>query len=127
MKLLLKLLLKIFRNGLGAVIAFLSWIIPPSKIQRSFAEQKKVDLQTQQLELYQFFGCPFCIKTRRAGRRLNLKIIIRNAQTAGKYRDELTKAVGKIQVPCLKITDGNEVKWLLESGEIIAYLEKRFA
>ncbi|KAA0445363.1 MAG: glutaredoxin [Candidatus Thioglobus sp.] len=123
----MKLLLKAFRNGLGAIIAFVSWIIPVNKIKRSAKEQKKVDAQTVNIEMYQFFGCPFCIKARRAIRRLDLKIITQDAQNRqGAARAELIKANGKPQVPCLKIIENGKVEWMLETAEIIAYLEKRF-
>lgn len=127
MKLLLKALLKGFRNGLGAIIAFVSWLIPVNKLKRSSEQQKLVDAQTANIELYQFFGCPFCIKLRRTIRRLNLKIIVRDAQDRkGVFRAELLRETGKIQVPCLKITDNGKAQWMLETAEIIAYLEKRF-
>ena len=122
----MRIFLKIFRNGLGAIIAFFSWAIPVNKIKRSSEEQQKVDQQTANIELYQFFGCPFCIKTRRAIRRLNLNISTRNAQIQGPYRDEMLKEAGKVQVPCLKITENGKVQWTFESGDIITYLEKRF-
>ncbi|MDC9715333.1 MAG: glutaredoxin domain-containing protein [Gammaproteobacteria bacterium] len=123
----MKLLLKAFRNGLGAIIALISWLIPVSKVKRSIEQQQKVDEQTANIELYQFFGCPFCIKTRRAIRRLNLKIITRDAQNRkGVFRAELLKETGKVQVPCLKITTDDKVEWMLETSEIITYLEKRF-
>lgn len=124
----MKLLLKGFRNGLGAIIAFISWLIPVNKIKRSVERQQEVDKKTINIELYQFFGCPFCIKTRRTIRRLNLKIVTRNAQNKkGIFRAELLKETGKIQVPCLKITNGDKIEWMFETSEIIAYLEKKFA
>ena len=122
----MKLLLKIFRNGLGAIIAFVSWIIPANKVIRSEAQQQAVDRQTKELELYQFFACPFCIKSRRLIRKLNLKIVVRNAQTAGLYRDELLKEGNKVQVPCLKISQDSKITWLYESSAIEAYLKERF-
>ncbi|CAB5501131.1 Glutaredoxin [uncultured Gammaproteobacteria bacterium] len=123
----MKLLLKGFRNGLGAIIAFISWLIPVSKVKRGESEQQEVDEQTANIELYQFFGCPFCIKSRRVIRRLNLNIVTRDAQNRqGVYRAELLKETGKTQVPCLKITKGDKVEWMLETSQIIAYLEKRF-
>ncbi len=122
----MKLLLKIFRNGLGAIIAFVSWIIPANKVIRSEAQQQAVDQQTKELELYQFFACPFCIKSRRLIRKLNLKIVVRNAQTAGLYRDELLKEGNKVQVPCLKISQDSKTTWLYESSAIEAYLKERF-
>ncbi|CAC9529967.1 Glutaredoxin [uncultured Gammaproteobacteria bacterium] len=123
----MKLLLKGFRNGLGAIIAFISWLIPVIKVKRGESEQQEVDEQTANIELYQFFGCPFCIKSRRVIRRLNLNIVTRDAQNRqGVYRAELLKETGKTQVPCLKITKGDKVEWMLETSQIIAYLEKRF-
>lgn len=123
----MKLLLRGFRNGLGAIIALISWLIPVRKIKSSKAGQKEVNKKTANIELYQFFGCPFCIKTRRAIRRLNLKIVTRDAQSRqGIYRAELLRETGKIQVPCLKITNGNKVEWMFETSQIIAYLEKRY-
>ncbi len=122
----MKLLLNFFRNGLGAIIAFFSWIILIGKVKRDSDAQQKVDAQTQDIELYQFFGCPFCIRTRRTIRKLNLKIVTRNARTPGVYRDELLLEAGKIQVPCLKITENEKVTWLFESRDIVSYLEKRF-
>ncbi len=123
----MKLLLKAFRNGLGAIIAFVSWIIPVNKVKRTAEQQKEVDAQTENIELYQFFGCPFCIKTRRAIRRLNLNIIARDAQNRqGVFRAELLKETGKTQVPCLKITENGKVEWMSETVKIIEYLEKRF-
>ena len=124
----MKLLLKAFRNGLGAIIALISWLIPVSKVKRDTQAQQKVDQQTANIELYQFFACPFCIKTRRAIRRLNLKIATRNAQPQDSaYRQEMLDEAGKVQVPCLKITENGKVRWLFESGDIIAYLEERFS
>ncbi len=123
----MKLLLKAFRNGLGAIIAFVSWIIPVNKVKRTVEQQKEVDAQTENIELYQFFGCPFCIKTRRAIRHLNLNIIARDAQNRqGVFRAELLKETGKTQVPCLKITENGKVEWMSETVKIIEYLEKRF-
>ncbi len=123
----MKLLLKAFRNGLGAIIAFVSWIIPVNKVKRTVEQQKEVDAQTENIELYQFFGCPFCIKTRRVIRHLNLNIIARDAQNRqGVFRAELLKETGKTQVPCLKITENGKVEWMSETVKIIEYLEKRF-
>lgn len=122
----MKIILNIFRNALGGLIAFIIFLIPVKKIKRSVGQQQKVDNECRNLELYQFFACPFCIKTRRAIRRLNLKIVTRSAQGKNIYREELLKEVGKVQVPCLKINENDKSIWILESSEIISYLEKRF-
>jgi len=44
----------------------------------------------------------------------------------GSYRTELESSGGKIQVPCLQISQDGEVSWLYESNDIIGYLDKHF-
>ena len=122
----MRLVLKALREGLGRLIILIDWIFSPSRLKRSHDAQKKVNSNTQALKLYQFYACPFCIKTRRAMKRLNLKIETRNAQ-AGEFREELLLMGGKIKVPCLKIEGEDETSWVYESDAIIAYLETRFA
>lgn len=120
------MILKLLRNGVGGIMAGVSYAIPVKKVQRSLEEQQKVDEQTKNLELYQFFACPFCIKTRRAIRGLNLKIQTREVSEGNPYREELLKEGGKIQAPCLKIIDGNNIQWMYESSDIINYLTKKY-
>ncbi|WP_018870434.1 MULTISPECIES: glutathione S-transferase N-terminal domain-containing protein [unclassified Thioalkalivibrio] len=99
----------------------------PRGIQRDPEEQARVDEQTRALALYHFPACPFCIKARRAMQRLSLDIELRNAQPAGEHRETLQTEGGKLQVPCLRIEEGDgSVRWLYESGAIIDYLESRF-
>ncbi len=119
-------MINIFRNGLGYIIAFIAYIIPVSKVKRSSQEQTRVDEETMQYELYQFFACPFCIITRRTIRRLRLNIITRDAQGDTPYRAELLAKGGKIQVPCLKITEGESITWMYESADIKAFLEQKY-
>lgn len=120
------MLVKLVREGLGRIIVFISWLTRPTPMQRAPAEQAKVDEAAKRLSLYQFYACPFCVKTRRALRRLNLNVELRDAQNDVARRSELEKQGGKIQVPCLRIDEGDEPTWLFESSEIIAYLENRF-
>ena len=121
----MRLILKIIREGLGRILIFLDWLIKPSIIKRSSEDQLLVDQKTEALKLYEFYACPFCVKTRRAIKRLNLKVETRNAQK-GDYRTELESSGGKIQVPCLKISNAGEISWLYESNDIIRYLDKHF-
>ena len=123
----MKLLLKAFRNGLGSLIALVSRLIPVKKVKRDAQAQALADEKAANIELYQFFACPFCIMSRRVIRGLNIKIVTRDAQTrGGQYREELLKEAGKVQVPCLKITENGQVSWMYESAAIKAYLEKEF-
>ena len=117
--------LKILRNGLGYFIILVSFFIPIKKIKRSTDEQKCVDNETLSLSLYQFQACPFCLKTRRAFKRLGLKIQTHEAQR-NPARADLLAGGGQVKVPCLRIETKDEVIWMYESNDIIAYLDERF-
>lgn len=122
----MKLLIKILREGLGSIIAFVSWITRPRKMKRSPEQQAAVEQELNQFALYQFFACPFCIKTRRALHRLNLPMELRNAQQGSHFRDELAEGGGRVKVPCLRIDENGTTTWMYESNDIIQYLEQRF-
>ena len=113
---------------LGQIIIFIDWLTQPKPMQRSLETQKEVDQQTQNMALYQFQQCPFCVKTRRQIRRLALNIENRDARNDPQWNQELINDGGKYQVPCLKITaaDGS-VQWMYESTEINQYLDEKFA
>ena len=119
------MLLKLLREGLGRLVIFISFFIPINRYLRSDEEQKCVDQSTRSMSLYQFYACPFCLKTRRAFKRLGLKIETRNAQK-NPDRADLLAGGGEIKVPCLRIDNGHETIWMYESDEIIQYLEQRF-
>ena len=121
----MRLLLKLFREGAGRILIFLDWAIKPSIVNRDSNQQNLVNIKTESLKLYEFYACPFCIKTRRAVKRLNLNIETRNAQN-GRFREDLELNGGKVQVPCLRIDSAGEVSWLYESNDIINYLDKHF-
>jgi len=118
--------LKALREGLGRLIVFIDFISRPKPIQRSVEEQQQVDAAVARLSLYQFYACPFCIRTRRGIHRLNLPMGFRDAQKPGEYRSELEREGGKVQVPCLRIEEGDTVRWMYESDAIMEYLNSRF-
>jgi glutaredoxin len=122
----MKLLINLIRNLLGSIIAAIDFITRGSKLKRTQEAQEQVTVELEKLSLYQFFACPFCIKTRRAMYKLNLPMVKRNASEGSPYRDELLQGGGKIQTPCLRIEKDGSVEWLYESSAIISYLEKRF-
>lgn len=123
----MKLLLKLLREGLGRLIVLIDWLTRPRKLKRSPDAQKQVEQATQGLSLYQFYACPFCVKTRRAIHRLNLPIDFRDAKPGSQHREELHNGGGTVKVPCLRIEEEGKVRWMYESGDIISYLEQRFA
>lgn len=120
------MIVKIFREGLGRLIILGDTLTRPKSVQRSAEAQDMVNEQTKAMSLYQFYACPFCTKTRRAIRRLNLPIEIRDAQKPGPHRNELNDLGGKVKVPCLRIEQDGQVRWLYDSNNIIDYLEQQF-
>lgn len=113
---------------LGQIIIFIDWITRPKPVQRAAEEQKKIDAQTENMVLYHFQQCPFCVKTRRQIHRLGLNIENRDARNDPKWNQELISEGGKYQVPCLKITaEDGTAQWLYESSEINQYLEEKFS
>ncbi len=124
----MKLFFRLVRLILTPIVLFVDWITTPKGIARTADEQAAVDAQTRSMELYHFKACPFCIKTRRAMKRLSLNIQTRDAQHDAKAREALLSGGGEVKVPCLHITDqkGGET-WMYESADIIRYLQTRFS
>lgn len=115
------------RKGMGSVLVFFDKAFVPKGLSRPDEYQKKVDLETKKLSLYQLEGCPFCIKVRRGLKRLNLNIELRDVQKP-QYREELVKQGGMYQVPCLRIEkDDGSVQWMYESSDIMLYLKERYS
>ena len=119
-------IINLIRNALGSLIALLDLLTRRGKLKRSPQAQQQVETELTSMALYQFFACPFCIKTRRALHRLNLPIQTRNATKGSVFRAELEQQGGKIQVPCLRINTNGQDTWMYESSAIIQYLEQRF-
>jgi glutaredoxin len=117
--------MKIIRGFIGAIILFFDWLFTPRSIKRDAALQQKVDHQTAGLSMYQFKACPFCVKVRRTLKRNAINIDIYDAKRDDQRREELLKGGGKVKVPCLRIEDGANVRWMYESKEIISYLESQ--
>jgi glutaredoxin len=123
--------MKIFFRTLRLILMpfMLLWsaLAKPKGIVRPPEVQNKIDQDCEKLALYHFKTCPFCIKVRHEMARLSLPIALRDAQHDTAHRDELMLGGGKIQTPCLRITDQTgKVQWLYESKEIISYLQQRF-
>ncbi|WP_214000775.1 glutathione S-transferase N-terminal domain-containing protein [Arsukibacterium sp.] len=129
MRLIIRLFFRLVRLILTPFMLLTEWLTTPKAIRRSEEQQAAVDAACQQLALYQFPACPFCIKVRKEIARLGLKIEKRNAQHNQQHRSELASAGGKIKVPCLRITSSpNQTsQWLYESDDIIRYLRQQFA
>jgi glutaredoxin len=120
------MLLKLVREGLGRSVALVDRLTRPTPLERTPEAQLQVQDAVASMSLYQYFACPFCIKTRRALHRLNLPIELRDAQNDPVHRAALHQEGGRIQVPCLRIDAADGSRWLYESNDIIRYLEERF-
>jgi len=118
------MLVKLVRNALGSVVVFIDWVSRPKPIQRTPTEQIRVQSLFNGLSLYQFRACPFCVKTRRAIHALGVDIELCDINKEIKHREELEQGGGRVKVPCLRIEENNEVRWLYESSEIIEYLNQ---
>lgn len=112
---------------LGRLILTLNWLFTPRGIKRSAEDQSAVDAKTANLSLYQYEACPFCVKVRRAMKRNSLKVEIRDAKRNETYKSELLEKGGKLKVPCLRIEENGEARWMYESSEIINFLEQNIA
>lgn len=120
------MILKLLREGLGRVVIFIDWLTQPKRMQREPELQKQINDEVKGMYLYQLYACPFCIKTRRAMRRLNLPVETRNVHLGSPYRAQLEQGGGKIQVPCLFMQEDGQDVWMYESSDIIEFLEQRF-
>ena len=118
--------IKALRVGLGQLIIAGDFVTRPSKKQRPAAAQAQVDEAAKGLTLYQFHACPFCVKTRRTLRRLNVPVALRDAKNNEQDRQTLLEQGGKIKVPCLRIEENGQSTWLYESKAIASYLQQRF-
>jgi len=128
MHLFFKYFFKTAQYLIGPIILLWDKLFPPRGIVRTAEEQQKVDASSRHLVLYQFRMCPFCVKVRRAIKRLSLNIETRDALREESSRKELLAGGGEIKVPCLRITDdAGNTTWMYESSVINEYLQERFA
>lgn len=117
----------VIRSVLAVVILTLNWVFTPRSVKRDNETQKQIDEATQDLTLYQYKACPFCVKVRRSMKRAALNIETKDAKRCATSKQELVEGGGQLKVPCLKITENGEDRWMYESSDIIDYLNGRFA
>jgi len=121
------MLMNALRIGLGQLVILVDFLTRPSKKKRSQEAQAAVEASAKDLTLYQFHACPFCVKTRRSLRRLNVPVALKDAKNNEQDRQTLLEQGGKIKGPCLRIEENGQTTWMYESNTIIEYLNKRFA
>ena len=127
MKSVVRAFFRTLRTVLGPVMLLKERVTRPKGMAREPDQQAVVNQQCQNLALYQFQTCPFCIRVRQEMRRLSLPIERRDAQHDTVHRTALLQGGGAVKVPCLKISDGQgQSQWLYDSAAIMAYLQARF-
>ena len=128
MKFLIRSFFKTLRIVLGPVMLLKERLTQPAGLIRLQAAQEVVDKQCENLVLYHYKTCPFCMKVRQEMRRLSLPIQRLDAQAEGPNREALRQGGGLTKVPCLQITDATgSSQWLYDSDKIVAYLRGRFS
>lgn len=80
-----------------------------------------------QLALYHFERCPYCVIVRRVIDELGLDVELRDVLREPAHRAALMQARGRGTVPVLRITgpDGSK-RWMPESRDIIMYLRENY-
>ena len=116
----------LIRTILSGLILFFNWVFTPKSMKREAQAQAQINEQMKNFTLYQYKACPFCVKVRREMKRSALNIETKDAKRCENSKEELVAGGGQLKVPCLKITEGGEEKWMYESKEIISYLNNRF-
>jgi glutaredoxin len=123
----MKYLFRLIRWPLGQIVIFVDWVTRPRVPAISPQKQAELDATTSSMQLYQFQMCPFCVKTRRAIRRLGLNIETRDARNDPQWSNELVNQGGRYQVPCLRVVkEDGSIDWIYESNDIIGFLDRRF-
>jgi len=79
------------------------------------------------LSLYYYDGCPWCMRVLRALDRLGVRVERRNILEDPQHGRDLAAARGRRTVPVLRIQSDGRDEWMPESADIVAYLERRFS
>ncbi len=124
MKWVIRIFFRTLRRIIGPIMLLIDKLTTPKGIKHPFEMQQRLDQKTQNIALYQFKTCPFCMKVRREIKRQSLNIELRDAQYDELHRQQLLKGGGQIKVPCLEIKNSEgEHHWLYESSDVIQYLK----
>ncbi len=128
MRLIIRYFFRTVRLVLTPIVILWDVATTPKGIERSPEDQAAIDEQTDKMFLYHFRACPFCIKVKREMKRLSLNIDNCDANQDMDCREALLLGGGQLQVPCLKLVDGQgQERWMYESDDIIRYLRQQFA
>jgi glutaredoxin 2 len=74
--------------------------------------------------LYYYDACPYCQRVLGALPKVKVAVEKRNTMSNADYRKELIQGGGRSTVPCLRIEENGQVRWMYESMDIIQHLQK---
>lgn len=89
-----------------------------------------LEKENNMFELYEFVDCQYCERVRQTLKRLNIEYISRivGSDEDDANRVKLLELGGRLQVPFLvDLTDPANPVMMYESGDIVKYLEEKFA
>lgn len=120
--------MKVIHLLLGQIILLLDWLTSPRSPKRTSQAQQAIDTQLAGLTLYHYKACPFCVKVRRAMKRIGAPIPTLDAKRDPGAAEQLVAGGGRLKVPCLRIETADDgVEWLYESDAIIAHIKAKLA
>lgn len=116
----------VFRRLAGLTVNLIGWFSRPTPIERSAQERKFLAGEVKRLRVYDYPSCPSSLRVRQALHRLNLDIQYCDIRKCQIHRDNLLAEFGRVHAPCLRIDEGQSIRWLDDPAEIVAYLNQRF-
>lgn len=75
-----------------------------------------------QLILYHYDSCFYCMRVRQAAVRLGIELELRNVHHEPQHHSDLIEATGRRTVPVLRIESNAGTEWMPESADIVRYL-----
>ena len=99
--------MQIIRFILGRIILFLDWLTSPRPNKISRTELDAIHNKVKNMTIYEFRACPFCVRVRRFMKKNNINITQRMLEEV--FLTEFIDGGGKLQVPCLKTGDSNNL------------------
>jgi glutaredoxin len=88
--------------------------------------ERCVAAQGESLALYYYPYCFYCRRVLQTIDKLGIHVELRDILKDTRYLDELVAARGRQTVPVLRCTATGHDRWMPESRDIVAYLERRF-
>ncbi|MFC3679637.1 glutaredoxin family protein [Bacterioplanoides pacificum] len=111
-------------KGLAADV--LDRMVPVKPVNRSPEELNRLERASRKMHLYFCRSCSSSIEIKRYCEKLGLRVVEKDVDRVNAYRNELVHGGGVPRVPCLRVEDGEQGRWLYSRDTILAYLKQRF-